>query len=76
MALQFGYFPALSLRSTSVFPMIITLALALENRNKAIPAIDPKQIIFGVLSACALMLAILLMCIFVAYIAMAAMQAF
>ena len=38
--------------------------------------IDPKQIILGVVSACAVMLFILLMCVLIAYLSMAAMNSF
>lgn len=39
-------------------------------------AVDPKQIILGVISACSVMLFILLTCVLIAYLSMAALNAF
>jgi len=55
-------------------------AVALMARNSSANnpqnTVDPKQIILGVISACAVMMFILLTCVLVAYLSMAALNAF
>jgi len=77
MALQFGYFSLASLRYIDASIMLMLIGMTSPNERNISPVgIDPKQIIFGVLSACILMMMVLLMCVLIAYLAMAAMQAF
>jgi len=77
MALYNGYLLALSMRHIGMLPMIGTTTLALSADEFNVPnSIDPKQILMGVLSACAVMLFILLMCVLIAYLSMAAMKSF
>lgn len=77
MALYIGYFLALSMRYIGLLPMLGTTTLALSADEFNVPtSIDPKQIILGVVSACAVMLFILLMCVLIAYLSMLAMNSF
>ncbi len=77
MALQFGYSSLVSLRHIGAANVLMLIGMTLDTKNNVTPVeIDPKQIIFGVLTACTIMLAILLMCVLVAYLTMAAMQSF
>lgn len=51
------------------------MAANMQNGNSS-PAVDPKQVVIGVLSACFVMLFVLLSCVLVAYLSLAAMNAF
>jgi|GEM_PF-2313121 len=48
---------------------------AVDKRGPAV-TIDPKQIVWGLISACSVMMFILLMCVLIAYLSMAALNAF
>ncbi|MBD3397456.1 hypothetical protein GF412_00025 [Candidatus Micrarchaeota archaeon] len=78
MALQFGYSRALSLANIDLLlPLILGMGLALNTEETQISTIpDPKQVVFGVLMACFIMLVVLLLCVMVAYLALQALQAF
>ncbi|MCP4647700.1 MAG: hypothetical protein GY852_08220 [bacterium] len=78
MALQFGYSRALSLENMDLLMSLIGFAgLALQNEQSQSSTLpDPKQVFFGVLMACFIMLFIMLVCVLVAYLALQALQSF
>ena len=78
MALQFGYSRTLSLENMDLLMSLIGIAgLALQaedTKSSTLP--DPKQVFFGVIMACFIMLFIMLVCVLVAYLALQALQSF
>jgi len=78
MALQFGYSRTLSLENMDlILSLLCTAGLALQvedSQSSTLP--DPKQVFFGVLMACFIMLFIMLTCVLVAYLSLQALQAF
>lgn len=60
-----------------LLPLIFGFGLALTAEEAQISTIpDPKQVVFGVLMACFIMMVVLLLCVFVAYLSLQALQAF
>ena len=71
MALQNEY----STANANADPALIAAAQALQE-GKAPATVDPKQVLIGVASACGVMLSVLLMCVLIAYLSLAALHAF
>ncbi len=69
---NFGYVTA---NTEAAVKLAAAMAANMQNGNTS-PAVDPKQIVLGVLSACFVMLFVLLSCVLVAYLSLAAMNAF
>ena len=52
------------------------LAAGAVDRRGPLVTVDPKQIALGIISACSVMMFILLMCVLISYLSMAALNAF
>ncbi len=78
MALQFGYSRTLSLENMDLILSLIGMAgLAIhveDSQSSTLP--DPKQVFFGVMMACFIMLFIMLVCVLIAYLSLLALHAF
>ena len=69
---NFGYSAA---NTEAAVKLAAAMAASMQNGNSS-PTVDPKQVMLGVASACFVMLFVLLSCVLIAYLSLAAMNAF
>jgi len=69
---NFGYSVA---DTETAVKLAAAMAANMQNGNSS-PAVDPKQVVLGVVSACFVMLFVLLSCVLIAYLSLAAMNSF
>ncbi|MCP4646451.1 MAG: hypothetical protein GY852_01785 [bacterium] len=69
---NFGYSAA---NAETAAKIAAVMAANMQNGSSS-PAVDPKQVLLGVVSACFVMLFVLLSCVLIAYLSLAAMNSF
>jgi len=72
MAENYGYTAA---NAEAAAKLAAAMAAQMQNGSSS-QVIDPKQVLLGVVSACFVMLFVLLTCVLIAYLSLAAMNAF